>query len=469
MTSDVMPVADPPLGKRLFDEEPAWTVLPTLLMVLGSFLLVVIPLGISREGWRLTLVWPLVWSVSLLLLGVHLQYVRVTIHENGVLRRTLVGRRELLFADVVGVQQRGSKIRLLTEEGGKPFSLRQSLESEGLRDRLAMRFEERLLRQLEAEGEVPWTANVRLSRAGIRSSVSGEENLLPLSSSLRITIGGSWCRIHHPQRDLVPTLAISEAGFLPGLLLLQRLIKEAPPAEPRARPVEAQDLGQPVAEIRSRWMAPFIALVLGLTLGSRDILAWISEDKDRGLLVLWCLLFWTSLQALLHGRIDSHENGLSIRPRLGRRREILFSEIRSLRSESTADWFGESTTLEMIDPRGRVVRGKVLTRPYDPIPALLRDRIAETVAGGLLAGLDTEREIRWGLVRLSRQWIRTQDTTGTERAIPISRDLRFTSDGKRLRLYRPDSTEPVALLDLSLPNAYPGLLVLQQLIEEARA
>jgi hypothetical protein len=469
MTSDVMPVANPPLGKRLFKEAPAWTALPTLLVILG--LLLALPAGwaiLMRGGWREpALILGTVLGIGLACLGIHLEYVRVTIHEHGVLRRTVLNRRELLFADVVAVQQWGAKIRLLPAEGGRPFPLRQSREAEDLRDRLAMGFEEQLLRQLEEQGEVQWTGNVRLSRAGIRWSGSDGESLLPLSSSLRITIDPSYCRVYHPHRDLVPTLALSDAGFFPGLLLLQRLMKEAPPAEPRPEPARTQGLGEAVAEIRSRWVAPLAVLLICLGMGGRDALAWI-EHGDPGSLFLWCLLSWFTLQTLLlHGRIEGHENGLSIRPRLGRRREILFSEIRSLRSAKRFSWFGESTTLEMVDERDRVVRVDVLTRTHAPSPALLRDRIAETVADSLLARRNAEGEIPWNGVRLNREWLHTGHNAGTERAIPISRDLRFTSDGRWLRLYQSDSLEPVALLDPSLPNLYPGLLVLQQLIEEA--
>jgi hypothetical protein len=332
-----------------------------------------------------------------------------------------------------------------------------------------MGFEEQLLQQLEEQGEVQWTGNVRLSRAGIRWSGSDGESLLPLSSSLRITIDPSYCRVYHPHRDLVPTLALSDAGFFPGLLLLQRLMKEAPPAEPRPEPARTQGLGEVVSEIRSRWVAPLAALLICLGMGGRDALAWI-EHGDPGSLVLWCLLSWFALQTLLlHGRIDGHENGLSIRPRLGRRQEILFSEIRGLRVEKRFSWYGESTLFELLDSRGRTISDRVLTRNHGVAPALLRDRIAESVADSLLVRMNEEGLVRWGAdTRLSREWIHGRDASGIERSIPLSRGLRFTSNGWRLRLYPPDSSEAFLFLGLSQQDAYPGLLALQQLIEEAK-
>jgi hypothetical protein len=468
MTSDAMPIPRPPLGERLFEEEPAWTVLPTVLMIFGSLLVFLTALGQVRNGWN-----PDQWSgfvlgIAVLALGVHLQYVRVTVHENGVLRRTVLGRRELLFSDVAAVQQWGSKIRLLPADGSKPFNLRQSREAEDLRDRLAMGFEKGLLQQLDEQGEVQWAANVWLSRAGIRSSAGFDrESLLPLSSSLRITIDPSFCRVYHPHRNLVPTLAVSDAGFFPGLLLLQRLMKEAPPAEPRPEPAETPGLGEPLAEIRSRWVVPLVLLLIYLALGARDALAWIEQGDPRSV-VWWCILSWYALRALLHDRIESHENGLAIRPRLGRHREILLSEIRGLRAEKRFGWYGESTGFELLDPRGRTISGHVLTRNHDMAPGLLRDRIAELMADRLLARMKEEGTVRWGAdSRLSQEWIHGRDASGIERSIPLSRGLRFISDGHRLRLYCPGSLEAFLFLDLSQQDAYPGLLVLQHLIERA--
>jgi hypothetical protein len=93
MTPDLASTPRPPLGRRLFEEEPAWTVLPTVLMVSGSLLLVLLAVAVQREGLRMPQMELGGLAIALIALGVHLQYVRVTIHENGVLRRTVVGRR----------------------------------------------------------------------------------------------------------------------------------------------------------------------------------------------------------------------------------------------------------------------------------------------------------------------------------------------------------------------------------------
>lgn len=131
MTPDAVPSANPLLGRRLFKEAPAWTALPTLLVILG--LLIAVPgtwVILMKGGWKdpASILTDMV-AIGLACLGIHLEYVRVTVHENGVLRRTILSRRELLFSDVVGVQQEGSGIRLLSAEGGKPFKLCQSREA----------------------------------------------------------------------------------------------------------------------------------------------------------------------------------------------------------------------------------------------------------------------------------------------------------------------------------------------------
>ena len=129
----------------------------------------------------------------------------------------------------------------------------------------------------------------------------------------------------------------------------------------------------------------------------------------------------------------------------------------------------ESTVFELLDSRGRTVSDRILTRNNDPAPGMLRDRIAASVADSLLVRMN-EGLVRWGTdARLSREWIHGRDTSGIERSIPLSRGIRFTSDGRRLRLYPPDFSEAFLFLDLSQQDAYPVLLALQQLIEKAKA
>lgn len=470
MTPDLASTARPPLGRRLFEEEPAWTVLPTVLMVSGSLLLVLLAVAVQREGLRMPQMELGGLAIALIALGVHLQYVRVTIHENGVLRTTVLRRRELLFEDVAAVQQWGSKIRLLPAEGGKPFTLRTSPEAKDLRDRLAMGFEERLFQQLGEKGEVPWASNIWLSRAGIhwRSAQEGE-NLVPLYSSIRITVDPSYCRVHHPSWNLVPLLSTAGENFLPGLLLLQRLIAQAP-TEPHAANPTLHEPGRLLGEIRGRWVAPLLTLLIGLTLTGLSIKTWLGEKGDINGLPWWLILSWIALSALLQDRFEIHEHGLAIVPLLGRRRELAYAEIRGLRFFQEYLWFGTMNRFELLDSNGRTLQGRILTRNHDAAPGMLRDRIAEPVADSLLIRMKEEGVIRWGEdARLSREWIHGKDSSGIERSIPLSRGMRFTSDGVTLRLYRPGSSEPFVHLDMSQQDAYSGLLLLQRLIEEAEA
>ncbi|MES1243303.1 MAG: hypothetical protein ABUT39_16950 [Acidobacteriota bacterium] len=470
-------VTSPSLGRRLFDEEPSLTILPTLLMVLGSLCLLGGVMRFGQEGWGADGAVIATLGAALAGLGVHFQYVRVTIHENGVLRRTLLGRRELLFADVAGIRQWNSKVRLLPAGGGKPFPLRQSHETENLRDWIAMRLEEQLLQQLEQQGEVRWSTNVWLSRSGVRWQSEEEGDILtPLSSSLRITVDGSYCRIYHPHRPLVPVVPVSEALFFPGLLLLQRLMADAPPAAQYPEPAEPAEpdgepgLGRPVATLRGWRLAPLAAFLVGLVMTGNAVLSWIRQGHPPEGLVWWFLLAWHGLAAGLHDRIDGYDHGLAITRPWGRRREMPFSGIRDLRYARRFEWFGESVTFELRDPSGGTVSGRALTRNHDLVPGLLRDRIAETLAEDLDIRMRFVGEVPWGEgARLSREWIHGRDASGTERSCPVSRGLRFTSDGHRLRLYRSGSSEPFLYLELEQWGAYPGLLLLQRLVEKAEA
>ena len=64
MTPDLASTTRPPLGRRLFEEKPAWTVLPTILMVSGSLLLVLLAVAVQREGLRFPANLPILGAVT---------------------------------------------------------------------------------------------------------------------------------------------------------------------------------------------------------------------------------------------------------------------------------------------------------------------------------------------------------------------------------------------------------------------
>ncbi len=492
-----MTVDDPaPLGRYLFLNESPSRSLPYLVGIPGLILAGLGFLGILVNGGPTFPGLALV-GLALLGLGFHLRSRRVDVHANGVVARTLFDRRDrrdrrgrrgsrtLLFSEVSGVQQWGGKVWLLPSDGGRPLRLFQDSQTEELRDYVAMHAAARLYSQMEEQGSVAWTPDVQLSRWGIRSrSASGDEELVPLSSSLRITVDPYHARVHHPYRQLVPTVATGEAGFHPGLILLQRLIAEASPdarTEPEPEPAPP-GLGLPVGEIRRRWVQPTLTFLIGATLTASALLPWMSGDRATpDGLVIWLLLVLHSLPALRQDRIAIHERGVAVASLWdslrGRGLEVPFAGLRGLRFAQRVTWFGVQSLFEMLDEDGKVVVARVLAPARDLAPGNLRDRIAGEIADALAARLDegdqedAENEAAWTAdVQLTRTTVRSTGDAGDAgrpQEIPISKGLVFTSDGNRIRLYQPGSPAPDLVLDSSEWGAYPGLLLLQRLMEEA--
>ncbi len=476
------------LGRHLFLNESPSRSLPYLVGIPGLLLAGLGILGILVNGGSTFPGLALV-GLALLGLGVHLRNRRVAVHENGVVATTLFdqrGRRTLLFSEVGGVQQWGGKIWLLPADGGRPLRLFQNPQTEELRDYVALHAAARLHRQMEEQGSVAWTSHVQLSPWGIRSrSASGDEELLPLSSSLRITVDPFHARVHHPYRQLVPTVATGEATFHPGLLLLQRLIAEASPDARRQPEPAAPGLGKPVGEIRRRWVQPTLTFLIGAVLIGAPLMSWMRGDRGSDGLVLGLLLVLNALPALRQDRLVIHERGIAIASLLdslrGRRREVPFAGLRGLRSSQRATWFGSRSCFEMLGEDGSLAVARVLAPAHDLAPGHLRDRIAGEIAEQLAARLDegnpedadAENEVAWTAdVQLTRTTVRSTGTglngeTGQPQEIPISKGLVFTSDGNRIRLYLPGSPAPDLVLDSSEWGAYPGLILLQRLMEEA--
>ena len=170
-------------------------------------------------------------------------------------------------------------------------------------------------------------------------------------------------------------------------------------------------------------------------------------------------------------RIEVHENGLAIRwlagtRGLGRRREMLFADVRRMRLRSTS-------------PRRRkaTYEGHVRGGPPDRItvrfPAtqenhrLFLGRAASAVADKLAVGATAAHGIAWiGGVRITREGIvyprrRWHGRMEPELA-PFAETLRFGMTKDSWRLYRAGRTKPSLVLDTAAWNFLPGLVLLER-------
>jgi hypothetical protein len=250
------------LGRLLFQKKAG----RSALIILALFGLGLAGFGawLLRDGtpddFRLGII-ALVLGPLILAFTLHLAFAHFRVHELGVERRNLLGRRRLRYTEIAlfnysatrmyhnGVYTGTAIAMSFAPAGGKALSLSSTQRGSDadldlLRDRVAEMISMRLYDQIKAGSEVPWGKNCRLTREGVRYREKklfgkGAEAFLAYASGVRESFANGFFNLYDREgKKPVHTIACGEENFYPGYLLFVRLVTEAvqpAPAAPRSQ------------------------------------------------------------------------------------------------------------------------------------------------------------------------------------------------------------------------------------------
>lgn len=231
------------LGRVQFEKRPHW--LPAGLAGLGAvfffysaYQLMSLETGVSPTALLQ------VGVAFLFALGAYaLAAAGVRCYERGLVKYSVLGRREIQFAEVGGLTYRASLhsfkgIHLFTSialilyrrPGGQPFRIdlqtrrKGDRDLEGLRDHLADRLAGEAYEQLESEGEIRWINDIWLTPQGVRYA----DNFIHFSQGVLYSFEGNDFYLYRKgDGKPVARMPADAPNFFAGFLLMDRLAAEA--------------------------------------------------------------------------------------------------------------------------------------------------------------------------------------------------------------------------------------------------
>ena len=176
-------------------------------------------------------------------------YTQLCCYEQGIVRSTLLGTRELNFADLDAMAF--SKRRQYTHHGlyvgtcyflmlqPRPETRRSSLsfntqvyqgveaEMESMRDHIADLLAETMQAELDRQGTVFWTPLMRIGKEGVECDVNRQWRLVPWANLQLVLEDDDWLTVYD-DRTPQPVIRVGQicVNFYPGLLLAMNKLAE---------------------------------------------------------------------------------------------------------------------------------------------------------------------------------------------------------------------------------------------------
>ncbi|PTL85308.1 hypothetical protein [Vitiosangium sp. GDMCC 1.1324] len=206
--------------------------------------------------------------------------------------------------------------------------------------------------------------------------------------------------------------------------------------------------------------------IIGFALGG----GWV--ESALFLVIGWSVALWLAAHAL--GRFRVYELGVTRKSLFGTR-TLRYSELTSFQFGATRNYYNGAyagTTVNMRftpGPGAKAIRHNQTIQGNDSDLDMLRDQVADIVAGHLLERLKQGEEILWGpTARFTKDGLVVRASKlfgkGEERLAPYNAGLGFNIEQGTFHLFIGNETKAAMSVACAADNFYPGMKMLGALV-----